>query len=236
MNTTLVVTHAYAIRFPHYAAFLRYQLASLESCPGVSVAICRCMEDVRVAEVVRWFCANSSLVIRDFIQPVTRLGRRCIGRNHSAVSSREDFVFFTDVDHVFDQQVFTAIPSRFSECGPGAVMIYPKQIMIHQDHATGDAAAQSVAQSGEMRPAIDKSQFIPKIYNRAIGGVQIVRGEFARANGYLPQEPWQSPTETPFGDFRDDVAYRGFCLRYGSIQGVDLPGIWRLRHSETSYQ
>lgn len=242
MNTlarTLVVTHAYAVRFPHYAAFLRYQLASLEACPGVKVAVCYCMEDEAVSSVVRWFSANSSLVIREFIQSAERLGRRCIGRNHAAVSSSEDFVFFTDVDHVFDPEVFADIPKRFDESWPGAAMIFPRQIMIHRDHATGDAAAQSAIQSVEMRPVIDKSQFVPKLYGKAIGGVQIVRGDFARQHGYLANDPkWQVPRTDgkPFGDFRDDIAYRGFCLQYGEIKGVDLPGIWRLRHSTTSYQ
>ncbi len=235
--TTLIVTHAYAVRFPQYAAFLRYQLASLEACPGLTVAVCHCAEDEAVSSVVRWFTRKSRLAILQFLLPVEQLGRRAIGRNQAALSSKEDFVFFTDVDHVFDPEVFAAIPNRFAQCG--AVMIFPKQIMIHQDHAAGDAAAQSAVQSSEMRPAIDKSQFIPKHYGKAIGGVQIVRGEFARKYGYLADDPkWQAPRTDgkPFGDFRDDVVYRGFCLQYGEIKGVDLPGIWRLRHSTTSYQ
>ena len=114
-------------------------------------------------------------------------------------------------------------------------MIYPALIQIHRDHATGDAATVLVDQPKLI--SVNKAEFIPKHYNRAIGGVQIVQGDFARKHGYLNDSPeWQKPTETPFGDFKDDVAYRKFTSQFGPIVGVDFPGVFRIRHSSTTYQ
>ena len=78
---------------------------------------------------------------------------------------------------------------------------------------------------------IDPTEFVEKRYGRAIGGVQIVRGDFARKYGYLHDvAKYQQPVEHPFGDFRDDIAYRDFVRSFGRIVGIDLPGMYRLRH------
>jgi hypothetical protein len=102
--------------------------------------------------------------------------------------------------------------------------------MIHKDHVTGDLVL-----SGQ-RP-LHIGDFVPKHYTRAIGGVQIVRGEFAQKYGYLNSESkWQLPNPKPFGDFKDDIAYRRMCGLFGKIRGVDLDGVLRIRHSTTTYQ
>ncbi len=40
----------------------------------------------------------------------------------------------------------------------------------------------------------------------------------------------------PFKDFRDDLAYRRECSEQGPIIGVDIPEVYRIRHSKTTYQ
>jgi len=117
----------------------------------------------------------------------------------------------------------------------GATMIYPETIRIHRDHKTGDAATNQV-QKVELHH-VNTADFILKHYDRAIGGVQIVRGEFARAHGYLGTDAkYQKAAKKILGDFRDDIAYRNFCRSKGKIVPVSLPGVYRIRHSQTSYQ
>jgi hypothetical protein len=115
-----------------------------------------------------------------------------------------------------------------------ASMIYPKTIKISENHAVGDMALRHVSHPAVK--GIDRGQFVEKRYRRAIGGVQIVQGDVARL-GYLADSVrFQKPADLPFGDFRDDLAYRAECSKHGMIVGVDLPGVYRIRHGSTSYQ
>ena len=115
-------------------------------------------------------------------------------------------------------------------------MIFPGQIQISKNWDIGDKATCELVRNPKLR-SINKEDFAPKGYNRAIGGVQIVRGEFARAHGYLnDQDEWQTPVDVPFGSFKDDIAYRDFCREHGPIVKVELPGVYRLRHNTTSYE
>jgi hypothetical protein len=232
-----VVSHCLATRFPHYAGALCYHLSSIylahpTSCE-VLATICCLAEDERTNVVLTHFGQFMPLRII-FLRDEHELGRRCIGRNVAAMGSKADVVWFSDVDQCFLDGIF----DRLAEMGwpPLSSMIYPIQIMIHKDHATGDRATQRIADRPrivEVRPV----DFVPKRYNRAIGGVQIIQGDFARQWGYLNgDEEWQKPAPIPFGDFRDDVMFRRRCSELGQIIGVDLPGLYRIRHSTTSYQ
>jgi len=252
-----VVSHCYAAELPQYAAMLVYQVSSLvlhkpKSC-RVTLSICVWGEkntsdvplfgnryrvaDPNVAKILPW--VKKILMENDIFWEICYLkkdeiGRRCIGRNCLA-SSYADFIWFADVDHMFrdgilDRLVEIPWPS-------GASMIYPREIMIHRDWITGDKRTSAVDLNNPQLVDIDPPEFVPKRYRQAIGGVQIVRGDFARKHGYLNDDKqWQRPSEKPFGNFRDDVAYRRFCVEHGPIVGVDLPGVFRLRHTRTTYQ
>lgn len=257
-----IVTHCYAEQYPHFAACLCYQLSSLLLEPPkhciVDVVICRALNDWRTAEVTCYFLDPCGFITVEGGHRVTirnvRIGvrhlergelwRRAIGRNLCCPRADSvcvpDYLWFTDVDHCFcdgvlDRLVTTPWPE-------GASMIFPAQVMIHRDHATGDAeTSKLIGPDGTIRPTVaplDKSLFIAKGYGRAIGGVQIVRGELAQVEGYLRRYPdkWLRPASRPFPDFRDDIAFRKICQEHGPIVRVDLPGVYRIRHSRTTYQ
>lgn len=236
-----VVTHAWAGKFPQYAAFLKYQIDSLtrccEECPTnpIDLVICYCVDDDLVTGVVRncMLAGVTEMHWTTIPLPLAELGRRCIGRNKAAKTSQADFVFFTDVDHLFTPECFRQISWKFDEAGPNTVMIFPKEIKIHRLHSIGDYV--TAHEDLPLDQILASENFIPKRYNRAIGGVQIVRGDFARKYGYLADSGWE-PTSTPFGDFADDIAFRRQCLGHGPIVPVELDGIYRLRHSRTTYQ
>ena len=196
--------------------------------------------DPNVAKVLPW--VKQTLIEHGVGWSVCHLtrgeiGRRCIGRNRLALASEADIVWFADVDQVFRDGVLDRLATM--EWPEGASMIHPREIMIHRDHKTGDTLVRDVPVESlfvygpfDVNPA----EFVPKRYNRAIGGVQIIRGDFARKHGYLNgDEKWRAVLR-PFGDFRDDVAYRRFCSERGAIVAVNLPGVFRLRHARTTYQ
>lgn len=245
-----VVSHCWAVRLPHYASLLRYHLSSFLLHPPVRCrvipVVCHDPNDELTVGTLRFFADRMPLAAIPL--PPELLGRRSIGRNKAALFTEADRVWFSDVDQVFGDGLLDGLvdmewPSTRDgdlPCGERvtrwASMIFPRTIQIHRDHQTGDEYARRVIGPPGIVD-IDKSDFIDKLYHRAIGGVQIVRGDFANDHGYLrDEERWQRPTNTPFADFRDDIAYRKSCLKHGPIIPVDLPGLFRLRHSTTSYQ
>ena len=238
-----IITHCYASQLPHFAACLKFQLASLNAIGNesdIEVNVCFNKNDKETVRVLRWYETNKvpSHVLATFELPVERLGRRSIGRNIAAKWSKANIVWFTDVDHCFCDGIFSNLVKL--QWPEDTVMVYPKTIMIHKDHVTGDKLlhiAREYSTYPPPVPLLDANDFIEKKYSRAIGGVQIVQGDFAYEHGYLDKaNKWQCPVKKPFSNFRDDIAYRNFCKNYGSIAGVDLPGVYRIRHTETTYQ
>jgi hypothetical protein len=114
-------------------------------------------------------------------------------------------------------------------------MIYPARYMIHRDHETGDRLAGRDATW--TLPEVSPADFVPARFTKPIGGVQICPGSFCRLHGYLDgSRRHQKPLAKPFGNFHDDVAFRKFCAAHGQIRPVDFPGLFRLRHTRTSYK
>jgi hypothetical protein len=229
-----IVSHCWAAELPHYADALRYQLSSVVLHAPVScqvlVTVCYCPEDTATLDTIGWFAGQR----RDLINPLAltkqQLGRRAIGRNLAALATKADRVWFADVDQVFYKGCLDRLAAL--DWPTEASMIFPRRIKIHCDHATGDQTL-AKAQSTSRMVDIDPSQFIDKRYIRAIGGVQIVQGDFAREHGYLKDsKKWQRlrKDNLMFRDFHDDLAYRRFCSGLGTIRAVDLDGMYRLRH------
>lgn len=235
MPSVRIVTHCYAAELPHYAACLNYQLASIVLFPParseVAVTVFFALEDSLTNDVVMFYKERMSL---DAVSlPPPKLFRRSIGRNIGAQHNDEDFVWFTDCDHLFRSECLDTLANI--EWPQSASICFPRQVMVHRDWTTGDMLTEQFTEPH--LADIDPGQFVPKDYRRAIGPAQIVRGSFARKHGYLPNHPrWQKPNPKPFSDFRDDVNYRRECMKHGSMRGINLPGIYRIRHTRTTYQ
>lgn len=239
-----IVTHCYATQLPQYAVFLHYQLSSLVlHRPDVPVKISVCYspeDDVRTVKVLAWFLTHTKpadLCLRMVPLDREEMSRRAIGRNRAVDNCQADLVWFTDVDHVFGPGCLDTLWKDYQALSYEPAMLYPPDVLIHKDHATGDALIEDVPLDG-LRD-VDPNDFIPKHYTRAIGGVQIVSRKFIEQFGYLKHfRRWQRPTESgePFADFRDDVIFRRQCRNHGGIQKIQLPNLYRLRHSRTTYQ
>jgi len=234
-----IVSHCYAGHYEHYASALVYSLSSLILHPPkeckVITTVCYDPTDELTWRILEWFSeplANAGILQTYILLDLPHLGRRAIGRNIAAKASTADIVWFADVDQTYQDNILDRLVNLW--WSKDAVMIFPGQIMIHKDHATGDKATKLVNGKPQLID-IDKTEFITKNYNRAIGGVQIVKGDFARKYGYLDNGPvWQKPVDR-FKQCKCDIAYRQFCKEHGRIAKANLPGLYRIRHTEAAH-
>jgi len=238
-----IVSHCQSIERPYYDSLLMYQLSSLvlyypaKREVDVRITIVCCPEEDRATRaVLNYFVRHHGWLD---LQVVTlspgRVGRRAIGRNIASKNTRADIVWFTDVDYVFHQGCLESLGGL--DWPDGTVMVYPENTMIHRDWDIGTARVEQIhryPQTIDIKP----EEFVHKKLNKAIGGVQIVRGDFARSEGYLPDDKtFQTPT--PDGTFvscRCDMRYRKNCREKGLITKVDLLGVYRLRHPKRVYE
>jgi hypothetical protein len=197
-----------------------------EKC-NVRVTVLTVNEDQGTHNVIDWG-SKAGIDIQVFLMEPHQIGRRSIGRNWASLLTKANFVWFSDCDQVYrdgvlDKLVELTWPEE-------AVMIFPQHIHISTKR-TGNKILRAVGALPHQID-IDLSQFYVRKYFRAIGGVQIVKGDFAREHGYLNGYPrWEKPTDGTFQRCHCDIAYRKACLKHGSIVPVDLPGMYRIQHS-----
>jgi len=166
------------------------------------------------------------------------LFRRATGRNLAALSTKADLVWYSDVDQTYGEGCLDELWKRWQEWEePKPTMIFPKEIMIHKDHATGDEYVKE-AEKFPMDALLDinPEDFKKKSYNRAVGGVQIVDGNYCREHGYARTKKWAE--RKSFGACTGDLRARLEFRRYGNHPDPDkrtqkmpmLPNFYRLRH------
>ncbi len=240
-----IVTHCYAGLLPQYAQHLTYQLSSLViNKPAVPfrITVCLSFTDNRTIEVVNWFRDNHpELNLHTISMDHRHLFRRAIGRNLARIGAAEELTWFTDVDHFFGDDCLNSLWltwARMQTHYTNVAMLWPKSILIHKDHATGDKETAAVTEPRLIE--IDPTLFVPKTYTRAIGGIQIVPKSYLDKHGYLngdaTYQQLVNDLSKPFACFRDDVAFRSLCHKRGKVVSISLPNLFRMRHSATTYQ
>lgn len=240
-----IITHAYAVALPQFAVHLRAQISSLilhSPTVPVKFTVCCTKDDEAVWAVINDLgplrIQGDQRRLRAVTMPPENLFRRAIGRNAAALATEADLVWFADCDYVFGVGCLDALWLRYYDPEFPAAMYWPKTVLSHRSHAAGDDYWQQNL-NARVTIDIDPNDFAPQQFKKAIGGVQIVPGDFARQHGYLnEQQKWQTsvPTDKPFRDFRDDVRYRKYCAARGGVAGIDLPNLYRLRHSRVTYK
>ena len=238
-----IVTHCYAGMLKQYAAMLNYQLSSLvlhrPERWDVRVTVCHTPDDTRTVQVVDYFTRRKELQVVPMLLAPRRLFRRSIGRNLAAMNTPADAVWFSDADHLYGEGCLDKLMPELCRVPIDTSMVWPKFIQIHKTHELGDTLIQKQLDLGPAVLDVSPDDFMDKHYDRAIGGVQIVSGDFAREFGYLRySKRFQRPRkdDLPFGDFWDDIYYRRFCREMGFVRQVRLPNLFRIRHTATTYQ
>lgn len=241
MKKIEIVSHLYGVELPHYVGAFKHHLSSLVLHPPrtceVSVVAWYCPRDRRAVELLAWFAQNTRLDLRTRAEedPLV-LGRRCIGRNDSALRTQADVVWFADGDFVFHEGCLDAL--AVLEWPADAVLLFPRRYMIHREHAIGDRI------SGDPTPGLveavtDPAEWVETGHSVAIGGIQIVSGDFCRAHGYLNgQRKWMVPHVRPFANTLDDRAFRLYAEAKSGFKQrrTDLPGLYRIRQTVNARQ
>lgn len=155
------------------------------------------------------------------------LCRRSIGRNHAALHTEADWVWFADVDMAFGHKCLDEAV-RCAERDP-CVMCYPS-IIRKSSHEIGDALVEAASGPPIIRP-IDPLVFQLHVHKQAIGGVQIIKGDICREYGYLRDSPkYQEPADRWMRTY-DDRYVRTVIGALGPVECIPELPVYRIAHS-----
>lgn len=233
MTHVEIVTHCW-----RYASLLACQASSLALYPPkgdvrVTLAVYCSPEDERTIGLLDRLDEaelSENVAIERRLLDTPSLMRRAIGRNQAARSTTADVVWFADCDYLFRFGTFAALV-REIEARPDGTLYHPRQVLTNVDWADGDETIERAKSSSDWID-VDDAKFSPRSYGRAIGGMQIVRGDVARKHGYVPFGRFQKPIPT-WQVTTEDVRFRKLL---GPPQyAIDVPGVYRIRHSKRGY-
>lgn len=232
-----IVTHCWSgSAVPIYHRLLQIQFSSLLKYPSsvpVTITVCYCGEDTQTKRVVEWFAdelkSRNGLTLQHLKLEEKYLFRRAIGRNIAARATNADVVWFTDCDHCF---VDECLRQAHDYCLMDEKnMIWPQYVNVHKTHYWGDLLLQKVQEYGPpFIVELDRHKFYARHERRAWGGLQIVKGEWCRDNGYLDNTKWQKPVN-PAEGFRSCKGDVPFRKQVGGSAPWSIEGVYRIRHS-----
>jgi hypothetical protein len=151
------------------------------------------------------------------------LFRRAIGRNHAALATEADWIWFTDCDLVFEAGCLDALSAALQ--GRTDPLVYPRHerlTTLLRDEALAGADVPSLRE-----PAADL-EFSTLPVTKAKGPLQITHGDVARAMGYCRDVRAFQRAETSFQKCYEDTVFRWLLGTPGTP--VEVPGVARLRH------
>jgi hypothetical protein len=131
----------------------------------------------------------------------SRLFRRAIGRNLRAKGTTADWIFFTDCDQMFYRDALDALAAEVTLDRPGTDSFVPE---------------------------INTELFHPVVHHKAVGGLQLVHGDVARAVGYCEGLPFYQTPRKGFGNTYEDRAFR-WLLGTSGVP-IEVPHIYRIEH------
>ena len=221
-----VVSHCW-----NYSHMLVYQLSSLVLHPPAEVDVTMTVfyspEDERTQSLLAFFSGQTIKNIRWNWQPLPRqkLFRRSIGRNSAALSTKADWVWFTDCDLVFHEGCLDTLCSLLQ--GKREALYFPDEERC-TDLLEEDSPMLKAGAEGLQLLEVDTSSFVTFHPTRATGPLQITHGDVCRAIGYCRSIGVYQEPEESFAKCHEDRAFR-WLLR---SQGVSLPvpGVYRIRH------
>jgi len=219
-----VVSHCW-----NYSHLLECQLGALVAHPPKEVDLTMTVyfsrEDERTARLLE-------LASEKRIEGVTwcwrelspeHLFRRSIGRNHAALSTSADWIWFTDCDLILEEGSLDALCEVLQ--GRTDSLVYPRI-----ERLTSLLSDEAVASAKEprLRPLKEEFEFTEVPVTRAKGPLQITHGDVARAMGYCRDLSVYQRPEKSFAKCREDRAFRWLLGTQGAP--LDIPGVARIRH------
>lgn len=228
-----VVSHCWA-----YSRLLCLQASSLILHPPdpAKVSIVHTVfysrEDFETVAMLEWLRSQqwpAAVRWRHWPLETPSLLRRAIGRNLACKDTKADVIWLADADYLFGDGCLDSLADEWPKVtGP---LAYPRYSIRSASDPAGDAEIARVVPEhcGPSLCDVDYAAGCGEITRRAIGGIQIYRGDVARERGYLPDTRWQRPADRWKRTF-DDRAFRGWLGTPG--ESIELKNLYRVRHSQ----
>ncbi|HUF16999.1 MAG TPA: glycosyltransferase family A protein [Thermoanaerobaculia bacterium] len=222
-----IVSHCW-----NYDFLLAYQLSSLVNHPPANLTVRMTVfytpDDRRTAELLEFFSGQSVPGVTWNWQPLdkTMLLRRSIGRNLAARRTTADWVWFTDCDVIFHRGCLDTLAEQLQ--GRRDPLVYPREERSTALLSRVDPMLLAAARKPGIVD-IETSRFVRRKLTQATGPLQITHGDVARAFGYCDAlAVYQKPTNR-WRKCYEDRAFR-WLLRTPGV-GIDVPGVYRIRHA-----
>lgn len=160
--------------------------------------------------------------------PKQELLRRSIGRNRAALSTRADWIWFTDCDLFVGAGTLDALGDALT--GRTDALVFPREERVSPILGDDDRLlTQTRGEAARDLWTVDTTAFQALAHDKAIGPLQILHGDLARAWGYCdairfyqqPVDRWQKTYE--------DRTFRWLIGSQG--EPIEAPGIFRIRHA-----
>ena len=223
-----IVTHCW-----RYSTLLTYQISSLVLYPPRQATVLATVffteSDRATGDVLRYFSQldkPANVTIRGWSLPREQLLRRAIGRNMAALATAADWVWSADCDYCFGENALDTPGDLLSQSGED--LVFPRFVWSNCPEEAGDDTIDR-ARGGVRIVGIDPRSFVVMPLDRAIGGVQIVRGDLARGFGYRTSDRRQQKPAPRWMRTFEDVQFRR-CLGTEGTP-IDLPHVFRILHS-----
>lgn len=221
-----IVSHCW-----NYAHLLAYQLSSLVQNPPqalrVTMTVYYCQEDAATQRLLDFFGARQVNGIHWNWQPLPReqLFRRAIGRNHAALNTTADWIWFTDCDVLFPSGCLDGFNLAAQACQEA--LIHPAMERISAMLPDDDPALQAAAEAPRL-VSPEGMAFADNPLRKATGPMQIAHGDVARACGYCAVINFYQQPSARWRKTYEDPAFR--WLLGGKGRAVQMPPPLRIRH------
>ena len=222
-----IVSHCW-----NYSRLLTYQLSSLALHPPEKLDVIMTVfyneEDQRTCEVLDYFAERDvpGVTWQHWHQEKGELFRRAIGRNLAALANEVDWIWMTDCDQVFHEGCLDALAELLPQ-HRHAKLLFPRLVAC-TSHLEEDDSLFDAVEAGPRIVDIEPRQFSPVEHFKAVGALQIVRGDVAREVGYCKDIARFMRPARQFGRTREDRKFRHLLGTHGDP--IELPGLFRIEH------
>ncbi|MCJ8319088.1 MAG: glycosyltransferase family 2 protein [Colwellia sp.] len=225
-NLTLeIVSHCW-----QYSNMLTYQLSSFVNNPpkdiSLTVTVFYSKDDAGTVATLAYFSTLAPENITWNWQPLTngKLFRRGIGRNMAALSTKADWVWYTDCDIIFHKNCLDSLAEQLK--GKTESLYFPRQEYTTEMLAESDPMLQANSQPQVVD--INSDNFSLFSREKAKGAFQIVHGDVARAIGYCGKLFMFQTESERWRKTYEDTAFKWLIKSEGIP--LEVEGVFQIRH------
>lgn len=221
-----IVSHCW-----QYSHMLNFQLSSIINHPPqnlkVTYTLYHAAEDTKLKQLInRVDKISVHNVTWEWVEITpAQLFRRAIGRNKTALSTKADWVWFSDCDLIFHAGCLDSVATAVKGCQE--YMVFPSQEFITD---LLDSSHPMLNQNNNASVEIETDLFKINTIQKAKGAFQIVHGDVARTCGYCRDMTMYQTPMSHWSKTYEDSIFRQLISSEG--RPVDIKGLYRIRHAE----